>query len=80
MTRVPNKTDFSKWRAAQRKKGVEVDMTAEEWVGWWFITGQYHNRGNYKTNVNMARIDIKKPFDLTNIRLVSASVAHAHNH
>lgn len=79
MDRQPTRNDFSKWRSVMRLRGHAVELTVEEWIEWWTNTGQYHNRGNYKSNVNMGRIDIEKPWSLGNIKLSTVTEAHSNN-
>jgi hypothetical protein len=52
---------------ARFARGVEFNLTFEEWFTWWQQTGHYHERGRGKGKYVMARYGDTGPYELGNI-------------
>lgn len=50
-----------------KQRGIEWDITFEEWIAWWQGTGHYHERGCRAGQYVMGRIGDVGPYELSNI-------------
>jgi len=58
---------FQEQRSGAKKRGIEWQLTWEEWLNWWESTGQINNRGKYKGQYVMCRHGDTGPYSLSNI-------------
>ena len=72
---------YKEQKKAAKRRGIEFKLTFEEWYEWWQQTGHYHERGMYKGQYCMCRINDTGPYELGNIYCDLTSnntrVAHA---
>ncbi|MEZ0602932.1 hypothetical protein ACAX43_12375 [Paraburkholderia sp. IW21] len=52
---------------ARFARGIEFNLTFEEWFTWWQETGHYHERGKGQGKYVMARFNDTGPYELGNI-------------
>lgn len=66
---MPDYNDYWNWVGPRRH--VQIDITMDQWIGWWVGTGKWKERGRGNDEYCMGRIDYEKPFSLDNIRLMT---------
>lgn len=66
--RITMELFYNDWVGPRRKK-QQVDLTVDEWIGWWEGTGVFEHRGPNVGDYIMARVDRNEPFSLDNIQL-----------
>lgn len=52
----------------QLKRTAGVEFTKDEWIEWWKNTGKWDQRGKYREDYCMARIDYSLPYRADNVR------------
>jgi hypothetical protein len=68
---VPTYDDYFNWKSGCIGSGYEVELTLVEWIKWWMETGEWANRGRTRDSVCMGRLDFDKPFNLSNIQIMT---------
>jgi hypothetical protein len=58
---------YAMQRNKARHRGIEWNLTFDEWFGWWLENGHYHERGRRKGEYVMARFGDVGPYSLDNI-------------
>jgi hypothetical protein len=51
-------------------RGIDWQLTFEQWFGWWLESGHYHERGRLKDQYVMARFGDTGPYSLDNIMCI----------
>lgn len=64
----PMENDYYNWCGGRRASKL-IEINKFEWIGWWATTGKYKQRGSYRGQYYMSRIDKTMPFSINNIEL-----------
>lgn len=62
--------DYEKYRMQKvhsKSRGIEFNLTFDEWITWWKSTGKYHLRGKNGLDYCMCRKGDTGPYSLENI-------------
>lgn len=57
-------------RNKAQHRGIEWNLTFDEWFLWWLESGHYHERGRLKGQYVMARFGDAGPYSLDNIMCI----------
>jgi len=63
--------EYGMQRAAAKQRGVEFNLTFDEWHDWWLNTGHADERGKGKGTYCMARLNDAGAYELGNIKCLS---------
>jgi hypothetical protein len=66
------KRRFLQQRASATYRGVEFQLTFEEWRDWWMATGHVDERGKYRGQWVMGRPGDQGPYAIGNLRCLRA--------
>lgn len=71
---------FQVHRASAKHRGIEFNLTFEQWEQWWKDSGHYHERGKARGEYVMARKGDLGAYELGNIDciLTAENIAAAH--
>jgi hypothetical protein len=77
--------DYEKFyfqRSAAKGRGIDWQLTFEDWLSWWQSTGHYHERGRGKGKYVMSRYGDIGPYSLTNIECIlgTKNISEAYIH
>ncbi len=70
----PDLRRYKVHRTNAKGRGVEFNLTFEEWMTWWKATGHYHERGREVGKYVMARKGDQGAYELGNIECVQAQI------
>lgn len=65
--RDKNRAAFEKQRFAAKYRGIDFNLTFEQWMSWWESTGHFSERGRFKHNYCMCRVGDTGAYELGNI-------------
>jgi len=75
MINLPSKKHLRNAYLSQKhtsaKRGIEFNLTWQEWITWWIDTGHIRERGKGKGKYVMARPGDKGPYSLKNIKCIT---------
>jgi hypothetical protein len=64
---------FKQQRSQARRRGIEWQLTFEEWLGIWSASGRWEQRGNRTGGFVMGRNGDVGPYSVTNVQIIPHS-------
>jgi len=61
---------YFQWKSRLKTLHCEIDMTFDEWYGWWQATGKWDQRGYLPNSYCMSRIDNSLPYTTNNVECI----------
>ena len=58
---------FNSQKQSAKKRGIEFDLTFDQWISWWMSTGHFEDRGKTVGKYQMCRFNDSGAYDLNNI-------------
>ena len=62
---------YNGFKARCKELNNELDMTKDEFIGWWNATGHVQERGPGRTQYCMSRIDSSLPYNTANVECIT---------
>jgi hypothetical protein len=61
---------YNQWKFRLRTLKCDIDMSFDEWYGWWEATGHWNDRGRGRNQYCMSRIDKSLPYNTGNVECI----------
>ena len=66
-TKCKYRQGYTRSKSDAKRRGIEFQLTFEEWKQWWDETGKWQLRGKTKGSYQMCRINDVGPYALSNV-------------
>lgn len=70
---TPHEAAFMRQKASSKRRGIEWNLSFDEWLTVWIESGELANRGSCKGQFVMARVQDAGPYEVGNVEIKTCS-------